>query len=852
MEEVLPIAAALSIQDPRDRPMDKQDAADQAQQEFRHPDSDFLTLLNIWKRFRENGEKLSHSKVRAWCRESFLSYTRMREWLETFHQLREIAGDLGLRFNGQPASEDAIHRSLLTGLIGNMACRNEADGGFDYLAPRGNKVQIFPGSVLFKKGPKWIVAGEVVQTTKTYARTLAKIKPEWIEELAPHLIKRSFSDIHWQHESGQVCAFERVTVLGMTIVPRRRVHYGPMNPKHARELFIHHALVEGELSTEGSFAVHNRQVMDKARSIEARLRRQDVLSENTARFAFFDARVPAEVYSAGAFELWRKEAERKTPRVLCMWLEHVLRPDLVQEAGGDRFPDALDLGSAGAPCRGTLEYVMDPGSERDGIIATVPLESLAQLEPARCEWLVPGMVYEKVHHLLRTLPKAHRQALGGGSSNQVTGPLRTLAEELSQVMTFGQGTLTGAMSEAIRVLKGVDVPREAWNVSGVPGYLMLTLRVVDQHGKELAAGRDIEEIQGRLAGRARRALEGLARKEFAREGITSWDFDPLPETFETQRGGTKVVGYPALADAGESVSLTLATSRDEAEASTRRGLVRLFVLAAKDELVYRIRLLPDDMFKHYAALGPAAELRGDLMDLIAEQTFLAGQPVIRSRQEFEARQTQCWGKMGTVAMEVGNLAASVLALRQQIAGRMGAGVPRTWAASVTDIREHSAFLMPPRFLKHVEILRMKQYPRYLDAVRRRLEKLREGGAAKEARGLTEIAPPWKRWTAWVAQTHAKALKMQQESGEPAEIPTSGSGKAGLLPAQRGKRGAVVVPTDAAAWAMLPGSMSPEVAAYRWMLEELRVSLFAQELGTAMPVSAKRLDEAWAKVVAAQA
>ena len=893
LSEVLPIAAVLAAQDPRERPMDKQQAADQALAPFRHDKSDFLTLLNIWHEYEDQAHALSHSRLRGWCRDRFLSFTRTREWQETHRQLRDLCEEMGLRFNtstsqGATAApkrndhEDRIHRALLAGLLSNVATKSEATGGaagFDYLGAHGSRVSIFPGSTLFKKGPRWFVAAEIVQTTKLYARTIAAIQPEWIEHLGSHVVKRALSDPHWNAESGQASAWERLTLFGMVLAPRRRTALGPHDPKAARDLFIHHALVEGELDIDAPFVRHNGQLVAQAKTLEAKLRRPELIADLSARFAFFDKRLPPHVWTTDTFEKWRRDAERRDARVLFMALSDVLAPEAAAAMDHpDAFPDELPLapgaGSASGP-KGTLTYALAPGEDRDGPTLSVPIESLPLVDVDRCAWLVPGMLVEKVHALVKNLPKATRVALVGAGDGETAGGTRRAAEQLAGVLAFGSGSLSDALSEAAEVLRGISVPPSQWPVHAVPDYLRLRIRVVDRDGKELGIARDAAELKARLAVRAQRAVAGLARAKYARSGITTWDVGDLPERIEVDGAGGAsgpVLAYPALIDEGDAAGLTLAETPEAAARLTRAGVRRLLAIACTEEVSHRLASLPtwSEMLKHYSPLGPAADLKADLTDVIVERAFLSGQSDIRTAADFEAVQTAYWGKLAQATIEVGTLVGTILATRQRIAAKIGSGVPRTWALSLNDIREHAAFLMPPRFIRHTPFEHLRQMPRYVEAVWQRMVKLREEGSPREARALAEIAPVWKRFTAWVAGAHAKALAHQKEHADEDPVPggadfqsapAAGTKRTGgqdvrptapkqghaLPPARSKRRSTVVVPSDIAAWAVLETSLPPEVRAYRWMLEEYRVSLFAQELGTAYTVSAKRLDEAWGKV-----
>lgn len=800
--EVLVIAAALSVQDPRERPMGAAERADIAHRQWQDENSDFVAILNLWKGYQEAGEHLSHSKTRKWCQERFLSYLRMREWEDIYQQLHGLVGDMGLMHRGageggreRPGWYEAVHRALLTGLLSNVGTRGET---FEYSGGRGSKFGIFPGSGLFKKAPKWVMAAEIVQTTKMYARTAAKIEPAWIEQVAGHVLKRSYSDGHWSRDVGHAVAFERVTLFGVEVVARRRVNYSNVDAKASRELFILHALVYGETRAEWGFLRKNLALVEEVRELEAKSRRADILVDREAMYGFYDSRLPEWVCSVATMEKWRREGggERAAEKSLEM-----SRGDVVKRATPEITPEKFPryMGVAGAKLR--IDYTLDPGGEDDGLTVRVPIEALMATEEARVEWLVPGLLQEKILALFRCLPKAYRKGLE---------PAPALAEECARELAFGEGSLLAGLSRKIEEKRGFKVPVEAWQPKAIPEHLKMRIVVVDERGKELARGRDLGEIKSRLAQKAKDSFGRLARSSFDRDGIKAWDFGDLAESMEIQRGGLTLVAYPALVDQGVAVSLRLLDSREEAAEATRAGVRRLFMLEAKDELSYHLRLIPDQtaLGLHYATLGGKAELERELAELICELAFLAGRPAVRTRAEFEKRLSEGWERIGPSAREVGALVREILALKQAIAMRLPEKAPPAWKPAVEDIEDQLVRLMPKGFLRTTPFEQLRQFPRYLNAVLVRLQKLENAGLAKDQRWRDELAVHWRRYTD-VANQLAATVKSGGPRPEARRI--------------------------------------PEIAAYRWMLEEFRVSLFAQELGTAVPVSGKRLEEMWGRV-----
>jgi ATP-dependent helicase HrpA len=840
LREILVIAAALSIQDPRERPVAAAEKADIAHKQWHDENSDFLALLNLWKSYQENAKHLSHSKLRKWCQERFLSYLRMREWEDTHQQLHALLGDMGFHESGialpgdgggapsegspgrspvpprgialrgddrrrrlekmtgrssEPrpdAGFDAIHRALLTGLLSNIGTRAET---FEYGGGRGSKFNIFPGSGLFKKGPKWVMAAEIVQTTKLYARTVAKIQPEWIEALAAHLVKKSYSECHWSQDAGHAVAFERVTLFGIELVARRRVNYGHVDVKAARELFILHALVFGETKADWVFLKKNLALVDEVKELEAKARKADILIDREAMYAYYDSRLPDWICSVATMQKWRQE-NRGAEKTLEMPRELVMKR-AAPEITPDQFPRYLGI----AGTKLNIQYKLDPGGEDDGLTLRVPIEALIATDEARIEWLVPGLLQEKILALFRCLPKAFRKGLE---------PAPALAEECAKELKFGEGSLTDTLSQLIENKRGFKIPKEAWQPKSVPDHLKMLVIVTNERGKEIAHGRDMAEIKSRLAAKAKASFGKLAKSSFDRDGLKTWDFGDLSGSMEIQRSGLRLVAYPAIVDQGATVSLRLLDSAEEAAEATRTGLRRLFMLEAKDELSYHLRLIPgiDRMALHYATLGGRAELDRELTELICERVFLEGRSPIRTKAEFESHLREGWDQIAAAARETGELVSQILNLKQAIALRIPDRVPPAWKPAMDDIQDHLVRLMPKGFLRTTPYTQLREFPRYLNAVLVRLQKLENAGLARDARWRDELVLHWRRYTDVANQLAAT------------------TGKSGPPPDAR---------------------QVPVISAYRWMLEEYRVSLFAQELGTATPVSSKRLEEAWSKV-----
>ncbi len=528
LSEVLVICAALSIQDPRERPFDKQQAADEQHRRFAAEGSDFLAYLRLWEYYRQQERHLSQNKLRKLCQREFLSYVRLREWRDIWSQLKTIAAELGLRANAQPAAGDAVHRALLSGLLANVGLKHE---NREYLGARNSRFHLFPGSSLGKQPPRWLMAAEIVETSKVYARTAARIEPQWIERVGAHLLKRSYHHPHWEKRAGRVLAFERVTLYGLVVVAKRKVDYGPLDPQEARRIFICEALVAGELQTEAAFFRHNQALLEEIGQLEAKARRQDILVDEAVLEQFFDQRLPADIHSARQLEAWLKR-DPEHDRRLRLERGELMRHDATA-VSGQRFPDQLVVGGVVLP----LHYQLDPGREDDGVTATIPLPALAQLRPEPFEWLVPGLLEEKVTWLIKALPKRLRKHCV---------PAPHYARACIEAMTPGEGGLLASLSRQLRRIAGVDVSEDDWRLETMPAHLRMNFAVVDDQGRELARGRDLEQLQQRLREQAGQSFASLEHHPLERRGLTRWDFGELPESVTVSSGGLKLVGYPAL------------------------------------------------------------------------------------------------------------------------------------------------------------------------------------------------------------------------------------------------------------------------------------------------------------------
>ena len=777
LTEVLIIAAALSVPDPRERPLEAQQAADEKHNAFADEHSDFISLLNLWQRYHEQAHALSNNKLRQWCREQFVAYLRMREWRDIHNQLTILVKEIGLTLNAQPAQYDAIHCALLSGLLGNVAQRNE-NKGQDYVGARGIKLNVFPGSSQFKKKPKWIVAAELVETTRLYARTVARIEPQWLEHVAGALLKRSYYDAHWEKRSAAVVAYERATLYGLVVHAKQRVHYSRIDPTAARELFIRHALVEGDFRTDAQFFKHNRALIADIQELEAKARRRDVLVDDAVIFDFYNERIPSHINDGRSFARWLKTLAKAQPRYLFLEREMLMRQG-ASAVGDVQFPDEITVDGMRLP----LSYRFEPGHEADGVTVTVPLAALNLLTPARFEWLAPGLLHEKICALLKSLPKALRR-------NFV--PVPNFADACIRALSASDAPLTEALHNQLLKMTGVDTPADAWDVAKLPAHLLMNFSVVDEQGGVVGKGRDLQVLQQRLAERAQRSFTAQPVWDGEQAQVKTWNFGDLPETIEFQRSGVRMRGYPVIVDKKSSVAINVLDRPSPQQ--MRRGLCRLAMLQMPDKTKYLNKNLPQaqQIFLYYAPIGNSEAIKQDIVFAAVEQACFVNGDLPRTASAFAA----CVGRGRERLLEEANalcqLVVEVLAEHHRLAKRLKGALPAAWLHAMSDIKAQLEHLVFPGFVLHTPRPWLNEYPRYLAAVHLRLDKL-AGAMQRDRRAMEELKPLWQAY-----------LEHDATQGGRSD--------------------------EASDW-----------VEYRWQLEELRVSLFAQELKTRMPVSVKRLN-----------
>jgi ATP-dependent helicase HrpA len=782
LREVLVIAAALSLQDPRERPVDQQTRADQLHARFRDPRSDFLTWLNLWEHVRTQQQERGSSSFRRMCREEHLNYLRVREWQDFEAQLRQVAKQVGLhvprRGEGVPDA-DRIHQALLTGLLSHIGLRDPDRR--DYLGARGARFSIFPGSGLFRNQPQFVMAAELVETSKLWGRQCAAIDPLWAERAGAHLVKRTYAEPHWSKKRAAVLAQERVTLYGVPLVAERLVNYGAQDPTIARELFIRHALVYGEWNTQHRFRATNAALLADAEELEHRARRRDLVVDEYTLFDFYDRVVPEGIVSGAHFDSWWKQARRESPDLLTFDPAMLLHETAAEVSAAD-FPDAWQEGSLTLP----LSYHFEPGAAKDGVVVDVPLATLNHVGPGAFSWHVPGLREELVVALLRSLPKALRV-------NFVPAP--NVAKAFLAAVPPGEELLPEALARYLRSTTGVQVPPEAWDWAKVPGHLRPTFRILDENGAVLGEGKDLEALKKPLRPSFEAAVaEAAVDSGLTATGQTSWTFGTIPESFRQLRAGHDVIGYPGLIDEGDSVGLRVFAGAAEQQTQHLRGVRRLLALSVDTAAVVAdLGRDLDNTTKLALAGAPYPNVKALLADCVLAALGELVTPV-RDQESFAALVSQARAELPERALSVRHQVVRVLDAAREADRELSGSVELAVLASMNDLRRHLARLVGPGFVAEAGAEALREYPRYLAALRERRRRL-DAAPAKDAELMYRVQPFQEAWEHRIA-----ALPEGRPPGE------------GLI-------------------------------RLRWLIEEFRVSLWAQQLGTREPVSENRLRQA---------
>ncbi len=817
LSEVLVIASALSGQDVRDRPQDRAQAADERHRPFDDERSEFSGTLKLWQ-WLEAGRghsadhkehKLSNRQQEQRLRDNFISVRRVREWRDIHSQLLTVAAEHGWRLNSAPANYEQIHLALLAGLLGNIGCK--ADDEDWYLGARGIKFWRHPGVNLSKKPGRWLMAAELVETTRLFGRSLAAIEPIWIERIGGHLLKKQLLEPHWEKKAAEVVALERATLYGLVIYNNRKINFGRIDAPAAREIFIREALVHGEWDTKLPFLSHNEKLIRQVQELEHKARRQDVLIDDELIFAFYDQQLPADVVSGASFERWYRDEVKRQPDLLKLTRDELMR----HEAAGittSAFPKSIRLG--GIDC--SASYLHEPGDPKDGLTVTVPIYALNQVDDERCEWLVPGMLPAKVLALVKSLHQRPRSRLV---------PLPDFADEFCASVPFAQGDLIDTLVKAVRERTQLAVQRNDFKLETLAPHLWMNFRVVDEHGRQLGTGRNLAALKAELGVQARSAFQALAGLKLATAEApapastgqvpgaattasaastaavvpsaryTDWTFGELPELMELRKAGQTLVGFPALVDKGAFVEIEVFDQPDVAAAKHRAGLRRLIMLQLREPLKYLEKNIPDlpRMATQFISLGSAEELREQIVAVALDRAFLA-ESLPTDAAGFKSRLESGRGRLTLVAQEVARTAAAVLQEHANALRKLKDSRPPKEVAD--DISAQLQRLVGKRFLATTSWPALVHLPRYLRAVVLRLEKQR-ADPTRDAERMADVRPLEHRWLRRLAERRG-----------------AGDGR---------------------------------LEAFGWLLEELRVSLFAQELRTPQPVSVKRLEKAWAQL-----
>ncbi|WP_088179030.1 ATP-dependent RNA helicase HrpA [Azonexus hydrophilus] len=792
LSEVLIIAAGLATQDPRERPQERQQAADEKHKAFADEKSEFLSWVKLWNWFKSAVDhKKSNKSLVDTCHAHFLSYLRLREWREVHGQLHAMVTELGWKENEIPGTYDAIHMALLSGLLGNIGCKSDESGY--YLGARGIRYLIHPSSPLTKKAGKWIMAAEITETTRLFGRCVARIEADWIEKVGAHLIKRQYFDPHWEKKAMQVAGWERTTLYGIVINPKRRIHYGPLAPSEAREIFIRQGLVGEEI--EESFAKrwpffqHNQKQIRDIEKIEHKQRRQDVLVDDELIFAFYDHIIPADIHNGATFDHWRKGAEQENPKLLFLAKDDLMR----HSAAGvttEAFPHQIKAGGV----EYALTYHFEPGSPRDGVTLTLPLAQLNQIPVLRMEWLVPGLIKEKLVQLIKTLPQKIRAKLV---------PVPEFVEEFLAAVAgndrkLNQGIIQPLIDYILEArglnARGWAVTPDAFRPDALPPHFSMNYKLIDEHGRQLDMNRSLVALRGEWGREAKEEFAELHETPSEYTKLTDWTFGELPELMEVPVGKQTVIGYPALIDDGETVSLKVFDSAEEAADAHRKGLSRLFMLQFREQVKYFDKNVPGltQMAMQYMTLGSSDDLRRQIVELTFERACLT-EPLPTTPEAFKARCAEAKARLGLIMQEVCRMVGTVLTEWQAVVKKLPAFKAHT--AAVADIEAQLKRLIGKNFVVDTPFERLQHYPRYLKAVGVRLDKLK-ANPARDAGAMAEYGPLWTNY-------ERRAIQLAKL-----------------------------------------GTVDPQIEQFRWLLEELRVGLYAQELRTPVPVSVKRLQKQW--------
>ncbi|ELI6448554.1 ATP-dependent RNA helicase HrpA [Photobacterium damselae] len=780
LREVMIIASALSIQDPRERPMEKQQASDEKHRRFYDKESDFMTFVNLWDYVQEQQKALSGNQFRKQCKKDYLNYLRIREWQDIHFQVRQVVRELELRINDTEAGYDAVHMSLLSGLLSHIGMKDQEKN--EYQGARNARFNIFPGSGIFKKQPKWVMVAELVETSRLWGRIAAKIQPEWVEPLAQHLLKRSYSEPHWEKKSAAVHAFEKVTLYGIPVVAKRKVNYGRIDPTISREIFIRSALVEGDWDTKHKFFQQNRKLLREVEELEHKSRRRDILIDDEQLFEFYDQRIDLSVVSGRHFDTWWKKASKENPELLNFEREMLFRSDASHVTDLD-YPNFWHQGNL----KLKLSYQFEPGEDNDGVTVHVPLAILNQVEPDGFDWQIPGLRHELVVALIKSLPKTLRR-------NFVPAP--NYADAFLSRTKVMEAPLLDSMEKELKRITGVTILREDWNLDQIPDHLKITFRAVDHRNRKLRENKDLYELKDSLKEKVQQTLSQVADDDIEQEGLKTWSFGTLPERYQQKRGGFEVRAYPAIVDNNDSVGIKLFETEEEQHRAMQQGQRRLILLNIPSPIKYLHDNLPNKskLGLYFNPYGRVLDLIDDCIACGIDKLIEQKGGIVWQPEAFEALKDYVRAELGDTVVEIAKQVEEILTTAFNINKRLKGRVDLTMAFALSDIKAQLEGLIFKGFATECGWKRLPDILRYMRAIERRLEKL-------------PIDPNKDR---------VHILKVESMVNEYKELLNK-------------------IPK---------GQPIPEnVKEIRWMIEELRVSYFAQQLGTPYPISDKRIRNA---------
>ncbi|CAG9419840.1 hypothetical protein NVI2019_PEGOAJLN_01791 [Providencia alcalifaciens] len=777
VRETMVIVSALSIQDPRERPLDKQQASDEKHRRFHDKQSDFLAFLNLWDYLKQQQEELSNAQFRKMCRQDFLNYLRIREWQDLYTQLRQVVKEQGFAINSATADFRSIHVSLLAGLLSHVGQKDAEK--HEFTGARNARFTIFPGSGLFKKPPKWTMVAELVETSKLWGRIAASIDPEWIEPLAEHLVKHHYSEPHWSKSEGAVMASEKVTLYGLPIVASRQVNYGVIDPLLCRELFIRHALVEGDWNTRHAFFKANLKLLSEVEDLEHKSRRRDILVDDETLFAFYDQRIPNDVISSRHFDNWWKTVSKQQPDLLSFEKNMLIKEDASTVSALD-YPNYWYQGDL----KFRLSYQFEPGTDADGVTVHIPLAILNQVHNIGFDWQVPGLRHELIVALIKSLPKPIRR-------NFVPAP--NYASAFLERVPTPEGSVLDKLERELRRMTGVTVERESWQLDQLPAHLKMTYRVVNDKNKTVAEGQDLDALKNSLKEKVQETLSEVVDDGIEQSGLHIWSFGELPQRYEQKRGGYSVKAYPALVDEKNSVGIRVFETEFEQQQAMWGGVRRLLLLNIPSPIKYLHEKLPNKskLGLYFNPYGKVLELIDDCIACGIDQLIATYGGAVWNEEQFESLKEYARAELNDVvvniAKQVEQILTAVFAINKRLKGR----VDFSMALALSDVKAQMSGLVFKGFVTEQGWKRLPDILRYLNGIERRLEKLAIDPNRDRAQ-MSKVEHVQTLWQQWMSK---------------------------LTPLQK---------------------QLPEVQEVRWMIEELRISLFAQQLGTPYPISDKRI------------